>query len=229
MLDRPLDPGRFVRDGKRLVVIHNDFQHVERAVRVQVRVAPPELAGAEIIRQAIPNVSPEFRPCAVIHERIGQLLRGGGLRFGPGIDDIDRIFGKESFHIVPGRIGFAEVGIEIVHHVDVVARSARVQLHVALDQGGEVLAAVAVQVVITEYHRDRRIDASVHVSGLRHDALEQDVAVFIRDGGRIVRHGQHVVRQRQRVTVVAEVDVFAAVKYGHGNVFQDDTALRNPA
>ena len=103
---------------------------------MQVRVAPPELPRAEIIRQAIPHVGTELRPCAVIHERIGQLLRRSGLRFGPGIDGFDGIFGEESFHIVPGRIGFAEVGVEIVHIDDLGAPSARVQLHVALDHVG---------------------------------------------------------------------------------------------
>ena len=202
-LDRPLDSGILVGDRFGILVVQILFQHgVDPIIRHEHLVgAPPELAGAEIVCQAVPVVGPDLRPRALVYERVRQFFRGSGRRgFVRGFDDdVEGVVGEEPVYEILRGSGLAENGIEIVHDVYLVSRSARVQLHVAFDQGGEILAAVAVQVVIPEEHGDRRGAASVHVSCPRKGVRKPDVAVGVHDCGRLDRDGQDIVGHAQRV------------------------------
>ena len=113
---------------------------------------------------------------------------------------------SEPVNIVLGGRGASEHGVERIHVVYVAVRSARFQRYVAFDQRREILAPVAVQVVIAEQHRDRRGAASVHVFRLRHGVREKHVAGFVRNGGAVDRHGQGPVRQVQRESAVSGID-----------------------
>ena len=183
-------------ESRRLIPGKNVVErHIQIEGRAGIGIAAPVLAGAEVVRQAVPERNIDLGDPAV-HAAADEGVRQFLLRRG-----FAAVALVEALDIVARGDQPAEHGIEFVHIVDIAVAAARMDVDVAFDDVRIVGVIVSVQVVIAEQHGQRGRRTAVHVLDLRHEAGQQHVAGRGAGDG-VGRNGERRLRPGRRQNVV---------------------------